>query len=284
MLEIKNLSKRYGDFTVLHGIDLKLENGIYGLLAPNGAGKTTLMKILATLSFPDEGEVLWNGEDIFKLDFRYRSMLGFLPQDFGYYRDYSPQKYLEYLAILKGMQKDRIKEQVEKWLNIVGLEDVMKKKMRKLSVGMIQRVGIAQALLNDPKFLILDEPTAGLDPKERVRFRNVLSELSKDKIILLSTHIVSDVESVANQIILLKNGKIFCNDTIAEVAKILSGKLYEAVVDEGKYSRLKEAYQILTVRQTGEGTYTRFVCLDGDPFVGTESAANLEDVFLYLYQ
>lgn len=284
MLEIKNLSKRYGDFTVLDGIDLKLENGIYGLLAPNGAGKTTLMKIFATLSFPDEGEVLWNGEDIFKLDFRYRSMLGFLPQDFGYYRDYSPQKYLEYLAILKGMQKDRIKEQVTKWLTIVGLEDVTKKKMRKLSGGMIQRVGIAQALLNDPKFLILDEPTAGLDPKERVRFRNVLSELSKDKIILLSTHIVSDVESVANKIILLKDGKIFCNDTIAEVTKILSGKIYEAVVDEDKYSRLKESYQILTVRQTGEGTYTRFVCLDGNPFVGNESAANLEDVFLYLYQ
>lgn len=284
MLEIKNLSKRYGDFTVLGGIDLKLENGIYGLLAPNGAGKTTLMKILATLSFPDEGEVLWNGEDIFKLDFRYRSMLGFLPQDFGYYRDYSPQKYLEYLAILKGMQKDRIKEQVTKWLTIVGLEDVTKKKMRKLSGGMIQRVGIAQALLNDPKFLILDEPTAGLDPKERVRFRNVLSELSKDKIILLSTHIVSDVESVANKIILLKDGKIFCNDTIAEVTKILSGKIYEAVVDEARYSRLKEAYQILTVRQTGEGTYTRFVCLDGNPFFGAESAANLEDVFLYLYQ
>lgn len=284
MLEIKNLSKKYGDFTVLDGIDLKLENGIYGLLAPNGAGKTTLMKILATLSFPDEGEVLWNGEDIFKLDFRYRSMLGFLPQDFGYYRDYSPQKYLEYLAILKGMQKDQIKEQVTKWLTIVGLEDVTKKKMRKLSGGMIQRVGIAQALLNDPKFLILDEPTAGLDPKERVRFRNVLSELSKDKIILFSTHIVSDVESVANKIILLKDGKIFCNDTIAEVTKILSGKLYAAVVDEEKYNRLKEAYQILTVRQTGEGTYARFVCLDGNPFVGTESAANLEDVFLYLYQ
>lgn len=284
MLEIKNLSKRYGDLTVLDGIDLKLENGIYGLLAPNGAGKTTLMKILATLSFPDEGEVLWNGEDIFKLDFKYRSILGFLPQDFGYYRDYSPQKYLEYLAILKGMQKDRIKEQAKKWLNIVGLEDVTKKKMRKLSGGMIQRVGIAQAMLNDPKILILDEPTAGLDPKERVRFRNVLSELSKERVIILSTHIVSDVESVANKIILLKDGKIFCNDTISEITKILDTKIHEAVVDETIYDKLKESYQILTVRQTGGGTYTRFVCLDGKPFVGDESAVYLEDVFLYLYR
>ena len=284
MLEIKNLSKKYGDLTVLDHIDLTLENGIYGLLAPNGAGKTTLMKILATLSFPDDGKVMWNGEDIFKLDFKYRSMLGFLPQDFGYYRDYTPQKYLEYLAVLKGMKKDRIKEQVAEWLKIVGLEDVMKKKMRKLSGGMIQRVGIAQALLNDPEVLILDEPTAGLDPKERVRFRNVLSELSKDKIIILSTHIVSDVEAVANKIILLKAGEIFCNDTIAEVTKILNGKIYEAVVNEDAYDKLKELYQILTVRQTGEGTYTRFVCTEGTPFAGNKSSASLEDVFLYLYR
>lgn len=283
MLEIRNLSKRYGELTVLDHMDLTLENGIYGLLAPNGAGKTTLMKILATLSFPDEGEVMWNGEDIFKLDFRYRSILGFLPQDFGYYRDYSPQKYLEYLAVLKGMKKDRIKEQVTEWLKIVGLGDVLKKKMRKLSGGMVQRVGIAQALMNDPQILILDEPTAGLDPKERVRFRNILSELSRDKIILLSTHIVSDVESVANKIILLKSGRVFCCDTIAETTKILSGKIYEAVVNENAYDKLKESYQILTIRQTIEGTYTKFVCMDGAPYVGNKSTASLEDVFLYLY-
>lgn len=284
MLEIKNLSKKYGDLTVLRDIDLTLENGIYGLLAPNGAGKTTLMKILATLSFPDQGTVLWNGEDIFKLDFQYRSILGFLPQDFGYYRDYSPQKYLEYLAVLKGMKKSQIQEQVTEWLKVVGLEDVLKKKMKKLSGGMIQRVGIAQALLNDPKILILDEPTAGLDPKERVRLRNVLSELSKDKIVILSTHIVSDVESVANKIIFLKDGKIFCNDTISEITKILDGKIYEASVGENGYARLQASYQILTVRQTREGAYTRFVCENGIPFVGNQSAANLEDVFLYLYQ
>lgn len=284
MLEIKELSKSYGELTVLNHIDLTLENGIYGLLAPNGAGKTTLMKILATLSFPDAGKVLWNGEDIFKLDYQYRSILGFLPQDFGYYRDYSPKKYLEYLAVLKGVRKDEIQEQVTKCLNVVGLEDVFKKKMKKLSGGMIQRVGIAQALLDDPKILILDEPTAGLDPKERVRFRNILSELSKDKIIILSTHIVSDVESVANQIVFLKDGSVFCNSAIPEATKILDGKIYEATVSEAVHSELKEHYQILTLRQTGEGIATRFVCIEGTPFVGKESRATLEDVFLYLYQ
>ncbi len=284
MLEVKDLCKSYGELKVLECIDLTLDNGIYGLLAPNGAGKTTLMKILATLSYPDTGKVLWNGQDIFRLDFQYRSILGFLPQDFGYYRDYTPQKYMEYLAVLKGMRKDEIPEQVSKWLKIVGLESALKKKMKKLSGGMIQRVGIAQALLNDPRILILDEPTAGLDPKERVRFRNILSELSKDKIIILSTHIVSDVESVANKIILLKDGTVFCNDTVPAVTNILAGKVYEAVVDDDVYSKLKEGYQILTLRQTGEGVYTRFVCMDETPFVGRGSAATLEDVFLYLYQ
>lgn len=283
MLEIKNVTKKYGDLTVLNQIDLKLDSGIYGLLAPNGAGKTTLMKILTTLSFPDSGKVLWNGKDIFKLDFQYRSILGFLPQDFGYYRDYSPQKYLEYLAVLKGMRKNKIPGEVMECLRVVGLEDVSKKKMKKLSGGMVQRVGIAQALLNHPQILILDEPTAGLDPKERVRFRNVLSELSKDKIILLSTHIVSDVESIANKIIFLKGGSVFCNGGISEITKILQGKVYEALANDSEYRKLEGLYQILTVRQTGEGTYIRFVCIDGIPFIGTASQANLEDVFLYLY-
>lgn len=284
MLEVKNLSKSYGDLRVLENLNLTLENGIYGLLAPNGAGKTTLMKILVSLSYPDAGQVLWNGQDIFRLDVQYRSMLGFLPQDFGYYRDYTPKKYLEYLAVLKGMKKDEITAQVEKWLTVVGMEKSMKKKMKKLSGGMVQRVGIAQALLNDPKILILDEPTAGLDPKERVRFRNVLSELSKDRIVILSTHIVSDVESVANRIILLKNKTVFCNDTIPRITKILDGKVYEATVREEVYSKLKANYQILTLRQSSEGIYTRFVCGDASPAVGQRSGATLEDVFLYLYQ
>lgn len=284
MLEIKNLNKKYGDLTVLQNINLTLENGIYGLLAPNGAGKTTFMKILATLSIPNAGQILWNGEDIFKLDYQYRNILGFLPQDFGYYRDYSPKKYLEYLAVLKGLKKEQIARQVPKWLKLVGLEDVVNKKMKKFSGGMIQRVGIAQALLNDPKILILDEPTAGLDPKERVRFRNVLSELSKDKIIILSTHIVSDVESVANKIIMLKDGNIFCNDKITDITKMLDGKIYEAEVEEAGYSDLKESHQILTLRQTGGGTYVRFVCETGNSFIGDKSKAVLEDVFLYLYQ
>lgn len=282
MLEIKGLEKKYGKQTVLNGIDLLLENGIYGLLAPNGAGKTTLMKILSTLTYQDKGTILWNGEDIFKLDYKYRDILGYLPQDFGYYRDYSPKKYLEYLAVLKGMKKEQIADRITNCIELVGLSDVMNKKMKKFSGGMIQRVGIAQALLNNPQILILDEPTAGLDPKERVRFRNILSELSKNRVIILSTHIVSDVESVANRIIFLKEGKIFCNDPIPAITKKLKGKIYEATVNDHEYMKLSETYQILMVRQTSEGTYTRFVC-EEKPFTGEKCEADLEDVFLYLY-
>ncbi len=186
MLTIKNISKNYGDFCALKNINMEFENGVYGLLAPNGAGKTTLIKMIATLIYPTEGEILYKGENIINMDDRYREILGYLPQDFGYYKNYSPNKFLMYLAALKGIEKTVAKEKIKKLLKLVALEDVADKKMKKFSGGMLQRVGIAQALLNDPKILILDEPTAGLDPKERVRFRNLLSELSRDRIIIVS--------------------------------------------------------------------------------------------------
>ena len=185
MLSLNNITKKYGSFTALEDISLDFSGGVYGLLAPNGAGKTTLIKMLTTLIFPTKGEILWNGDEIIKLDASYRDLIGYLPQDFGYYKNHSPLQFLKYLAALKGIDAKTADRKARELLELVSLSDVSGKKMRKFSGGMIQRVGIAQAMLNDPKILILDEPTAGLDPKERVRFRNFISSLSKDRIVIL---------------------------------------------------------------------------------------------------
>ena len=227
MLVVNNVSKKYGSFCALKDINLEFNNGIYALLAPNGAGKTTLIKLLTTLIFPTSGEILYKGTDIVSLDGEYRDIIGYLPQDFGYYRNYTPRKFLLYLAALKGIKKEDALGKVKEVLKIVSLENVENKKMKGFSGGMIQRVGIAQALLNDPKILILDEPTAGLDPKERVRFRNLLSDLSRDRIVIISTHIVSDIEFISNEVIMIKDHKILYKDSIENICSTLEGMVYE---------------------------------------------------------
>lgn len=281
MLAVKNLTKRYKDLTVLENVDLELENGVYGFLAPNGAGKTTFLKMLVTLSFPTEGEILWNGTDIRQLGASYRELLGYLPQNFGYYPSYSPRQYLMYLAALKGIDGKSAKRKIEELLELVGLSEVAGKKMRKFSGGMIQRVGIAQALLNDPRILILDEPTAGLDPKERVRFRNILSGLSRDKLVLLSTHIVSDVESVANRILLLKDRKLLC-DPVPSLCGQLEGKVFEIALPENGAEAFEKAQCILEKRQEGDVTLFRFLA-DRAPPGAKPAAPKLEDVFMRTY-
>jgi len=210
MLIVDNVTKKFGSFTALEDVSLEFSNGVYGLLAPNGAGKTTLIKMLTTLIFPTRGQILYDGVEITKLDEKYRDILGYLPQDFGYYRSYSPMQFLIYIAALKGIDGKAAREKAEKLLALVALSDVKNKKMRKFSGGMIQRVGIAQAMLNDPKILILDEPTAGLDPKERVRFRNLIASLAQNRTVILSTHIVSDIESIAHQVIMFKDHRLLC--------------------------------------------------------------------------
>jgi len=197
----------------LQDVTLEFSNGVYGLLAPNGAGKTTLIKMLTTLIFPTKGQILYDGVEITKLDETYRNILGYLPQEFGYYRNYSPMQFLIYIAALKGIDSKTAKHKSLELLELVALSNVKDKKMRKFSGGMIQRVGIAQAMLNDPKILILDEPTAGLDPKERVRFRNLIASLAKNRTVILSTHIVSDIESIADQVIMFKDYKLHCCDS-----------------------------------------------------------------------
>jgi len=213
MLIVDNVTKKFGNFTALENISLEFHNGVYGLLAPNGAGKTTLIKMLTTLLFPTRGQILYDGTEIGKLDDAYRDVIGYLPQDFGYYRNYSPTQFLVYIGALKGIDGKTAKKKAFELLEMVSLLDVKDKKMRKFSGGMVQRVGIAQAMLNNPKILILDEPTSGLDPKERVRFRNLIASLAQDRTVILSTHIVSDIETIAHQVIMLKDHKLLCCDS-----------------------------------------------------------------------
>lgn len=284
MLTIKNVTKRYKDFTALNNINMEFENGVYGLLAPNGAGKTTLIKMIATLIFPSEGEILYKGENIVAMDERYRDILGYLPQDFGYYKNYSPNKFLMYLAALKGIEKSVAKEKIKQLLKLVALEDVADKKMKKFSGGMIQRVGIAQALLNDPKILILDEPTAGLDPKERARFRNLLSELSRDRIIIVSTHIVSDIEFISNEIVMIKEKELLYKDTIDNICEKLHGKVFETEIENKDINDFRRKYLLLSEKQEHKKVKVRFICEESCNKNWDLVYPNLEYVFLYEYK
>ncbi|WP_347995717.1 ABC transporter ATP-binding protein [uncultured Eubacterium sp.] len=286
MLTLNNVSKRFGKFTAVEDISLDMDNGLYALLAPNGAGKTTIIKMITTLLNPTEGEILYDGVNIKTMGAGYRELLGYLPQDFGYYKNNTPKQYLSYLAALKGVPKKETEEKIDYLLELVGLAENADKKMKKFSGGMIQRVGIAQAMLNDPKILILDEPTAGLDPKERVRFRNIISVLSKDRIVILSTHIVSDIESIANQVILIRDKHIYKMDSVANICNELSGKVFEMQVSDKEYAQMEEKYIILSARQE-KGYMTIRVFDEADDGTDNDNkisvSPNLEDVFLVNY-
>ncbi|EGT0696889.1 ATP-binding cassette domain-containing protein [Clostridium perfringens] len=284
MLVVNNVSKKYGSFYALKDINLEFNNGVYALLAPNGAGKTTLIKLLTTLIFPTSGEILYKGTDIVSLDGEYRDIIGYLPQDFGYYRNYTPRKFLLYLAALKGIKKEDAVEKVKEVLKVVSLENVENKKMKGFSGGMIQRVGIAQALLNDPKILILDEPTAGLDPKERVRFRNLLSDLSRDRIVIISTHIVSDIEFISNEVIMIKDHKVLYKDSIENICSTLDGMVYETSMTFEESKEFRKKYILLSEKQDGGIMKARFISQGNNDEKWVRVNPNIEDVFLYQYR
>lgn len=284
MLTVSDVTKKYGKFTAVENITLDLENGLYGLLAPNGAGKTTIIKMIATLLSPTSGEILYDGVEIHKMGAYYREMIGYLPQKFGYYKNNTPVQYLKYLAALKGMSSNGLNERISDVLEKVGLTDSANEKMRKFSGGMLQRVGIAQAILNDPEILILDEPTAGLDPKERVRFRNIISALSKDRIVILSTHIVSDIESIANRVVMIKDRHIYKNDTVMSICAELSGCIFETYISDSDFENFEKNYLVLSVRQEQNGMNVRFFSDCRYDKEARECSPNLEDVFLVTYR
>ena len=259
-LEMINVTKSYKHKNANENINLVLESGVYGLLGPNGAGKSTLMKQIVTVTNPTSGKILYNGKDIKSLDDEYRAIVGYLPQDFDAYKNFKAKDFLMYMAALKGMDKETIKKRVDELLKLVGLSEVSNKLVSKFSGGMKRRVGIAQALLNNPKVLILDEPTAGLDPQERTRFRNLLSQIGRDTIVILSTHIISDIESVAKETIMIKDGKVLLQGTHREILKDMEGKVYSLDTnDENLVSEIQNKYKVVSINRGIENISIRFI-------------------------
>lgn len=280
-LELIGISKDYQGRKAVDQINLTLRYGVYGLLGENGAGKTTLMRMLCGLLKRSSGSILCDGMEIGKMGASYRRLLGYLPQDFGYYPDYSAWRFLMYMASLKALPDDYARERAASLLDIVGLSDVKSRKLKTFSGGMLKRVGIAQALLNDPQILILDEPTSGLDPKERVHFRNIISSLGKDRIIILSTHIVSDIAYIADQIIMMKKGTVAAYGTAEEIIKPMSKFVWECSVSQEESEIVSANYLVSNLRNTDQGVLLRVI----SSAVPVENAVNasptLEDAYLY---
>ena len=282
-LTISDLTKDFGSFRAVDQVTFTMHSGVYGLLGVNGAGKTTLMRMLTTLIPPTGGEIRWDGQDVFRMDSAYRKLLGYLPQDFGYYPDFSIYDYLMYIASIKGIRPAAAKQRALRLLKQVGLSQAGHKKMKTLSGGMKRRVGIAQAMLNDPKILILDEPTAGLDPNERIRFRNLISELSEDRIVLLSTHIVSDIEYIASEILLMKDGRITLSGTAEEVIASMPERVWLFSVPREQVDRYLAAYRVSNLKTTPAGATLRILSAECPAIGAVETAATLEDVFLHYF-
>ena len=280
-LELVNVQKSFKEKMAVKEISVCLKHGIYGLLGENGAGKTTLMRMICGILEPTQGSILCDGMRIQEMGGSFRSLLGYLPQDFGYYEDFSAYRFFHYMAALKAIPEDYAKNKIDELLEIVDLTAVKDKKLKTFSGGMIRRIGIAQALLNNPEILILDEPTSGLDPKERVRFRNIISSLGKNRIIILSTHIVSDVEYIADSIMIMKNGKMIRTGTEAELAEEVKNCVWKCLVSEKEAMELNERYIVSNLKNQGDKVELRIVAKE-KPIPDAEPLeVTLEDIYLY---
>ncbi|MFD1019261.1 ABC transporter ATP-binding protein [Thalassobacillus hwangdonensis] len=282
-LSIQSLTKSYKKQEALSDVSMDLEPGIYSFLGANGSGKTTLMRIITTVLRPTSGKVLLDGKDVFGMGEEYRTLIGYVPQQVGYYPSMKVQPFLEYIGALKGLTPKQCKEKAEYWLKQVNLYDVRKKKIKKLSGGMKQRVGIAQAMLNDPKILILDEPTAGLDPKERIRFRSLIANLSVNRIVLYTTHIASDLEGMTDYVCILKKGKLVDLDRPEEILEELKGKVWQAYVSVDQLDELEKNYKVGSIDKVSGDIRVR-IYHDEQPIPEAEGIEpSIEDIYLYYF-
>ncbi len=279
-LKVSNLQKSYRRFTAIHNLSFSLLTGIYGLLGENGAGKSTLMRILTTVDRPTFGWITCDGVDIYEMDEDYRGLIGYMPQDYSVYPGFTAREFLAYMGTLKGINPDKLQAKIDEVLEFVNLADVAGKKVKTFSGGMKRRIGIAQAIINDPKILILDEPTAGLDPTERNRFSNILSAMSKDKIILLSTHIVSDIETTADRLIVLKKGSLVESGTVDQLIQGMFGQVFEATMNHKVFEYLRNERIIIQSKPAGTGIHVRYT---GAPFLNVDNKLvepTLEDYYI----
>ncbi|MWC29500.1 ABC transporter ATP-binding protein [Paenibacillus sp. MMS18-CY102] len=283
-LRLEKIDKCYGKNQALSEFNATLTEGVYGLLGPNGAGKTTLISILIGIMDATKGTIMLDGTDIRQMGTKYLERIGYLPQYPLFYKNFRCDEFLSYMCVLKGIPKKEAKARIQEVLELVNLTDASRKKVGALSGGMRQRLGIAQAILNRPNILVLDEPTAGLDPGERIRFRNIISRLAKDKLVLLATHIVSDVESIAKEILILKQGRLIMQGSPEALEARVEGKVWNVLVGEEEVEQWIDTYQVRNVKRQDNGFLLRVVSAERPQGNAEPASASLEDVFLSIFQ
>ena len=282
-LQLQDLRKQYGEKCAVNNVSANLTSGVYGLLGANGAGKTTLMRMICGVLKPTSGSIRLNGKTVEQLGEQYYTHLGYMPQDFGFYPDFTAREFMLYMAAVKGLDKRLAKKRTENLLHMVNLSDVADKKIKSYSGGMKQRLGIAQAELNSPSILILDEPTAGLDPKERVRFRNLISDFAKEKIVILSTHIVSDVSYIADTILMMKQGHFLLQEPMSTVTDSIRGKVWELLVDERTAAEYSRKFSVVNLHHENDMVRLRMIEETAPGEDAQMMEPGLEDLFLYYF-